>query len=63
MVTKWDKSQRELEEVYRLKEGKAALLHPATHEKDSPRLLCVLQQDGEPIWETFCLSDFIRPSK
>ncbi len=60
MITKWNKSQKQLKEFYRLKETKSVLLHSAPHDPDSPRLCCVLQQNGQIDWDTFCLSDFIR---
>lgn len=63
MITKWDKSQKLLEEFYRYDENKACLLHSAGHDENSPRLLCVLQRNGVNIWESFCLSDFIRTRK
>ena len=63
MITKWNKSKRNLDEVYRYDDQKARNLHPAATDSKSPRLLCVLQQNGQPIWDTFCLSDFIRTRK
>jgi hypothetical protein len=39
-------------------------LHPATHEPNTPRLICVMVNMKKGIeWETLGLSDFIRPSK
>ena len=39
-------------------------LHPARYIPNTPRLLCVMANaDGDMHWETFGLSDFIRPSK
>jgi len=63
MITKWDKSHKEREKFYQLDDKKAALLHPSEHDENSPRLFCVLQRNGVTDWDTFCLSDFIRPSK
>jgi hypothetical protein len=60
MITKWDKSQNELEEVYRLDEKNTIRIHGAPHDSSSPRLLCVLQRNNGPLWDTFCLSDFIQ---
>ena len=61
--TMWDKSHPQEVPVYHLDEQSTVRLHPAIHDPSSPRLLCVLQQDGHINWETFCLSDFIRSSK
>ncbi len=63
MITKWNKTQREHEEVYRLNDQKTRELHSANHETNSPRLLCVLQRNGVIDWDTCCLSDFIRARK
>jgi len=63
MITKWNKSQREREEVHRFDDQKTRALHAAEHDANSPRLLCVLQRNGETDWDTFCLSDFIRTRK
>jgi hypothetical protein len=63
MITKWNKAQREREEVYKLDSETARTLHTATNELNAPRLLCVLQRNGVPDWDTLCLSDFIRTRK
>jgi hypothetical protein len=63
MVTKWDKTRRELEELHRFTEEKTVEIHPASNVEKAPRLLCVLQRNGTPDWNTFCLSDFIRSRK
>jgi hypothetical protein len=60
MITKWDKSQKQLVEFYRYDEIKTILLHSAPHDSTSPPLFCVLEQNGHIQWDTFCLSDFIR---
>lgn len=60
MITKWNKSQKQLEEFYRFDERQSILLHSAPHDPYSPRLCCVLRQNGQIDWNTFCLSDFIR---
>ena len=62
MITKWDKTQRELEEFHRLDQRRTMELHPALNDERLPRLICVIQRDGVTDWNTFCLSDFIRPS-
>ncbi len=39
-------------------------LHCAKHASHTPRLACVIEdKDGIIQWDTFGLSDFIRPSK
>ncbi len=60
MITKWAKLQRDHEEIYRFDDRKTRELHPAEHDSTSPRLICVLQQNDKPDWDTFCLSNFIR---
>ncbi|CAF4040392.1 unnamed protein product [Rotaria sordida] len=63
MITKWNKSKIESKKIYQLDEQQVVQLHSAKHDSYSPRLLCVLQRDGFPDWNTFCLSDFIRSPK
>jgi hypothetical protein len=63
MPTMWDKSRPTEEILYQLDEQSTIRLHSAPHDPVSPRFLCVLQQNGETKWETFCLSNFIRSSK
>lgn len=64
MVTKWAKLNNDLEEIYQYDDEKTTeLLHRAQTDPKSPRLICVLQQNDQPNWDTFCLSDFIRTRK
>ncbi|CAF3632958.1 unnamed protein product [Rotaria socialis] len=63
MITKWDKSKKQLEAIYELSEQSVVELHTAAHCPSSPRLLCVLARNGVPDWDTLCLSDFIRTPK
>ena len=64
MITKWAKSKNDLEEIHRYDDEKTReFLHRAETDRKSPRLICVLQQNGQPNWDTFCLSDFIRTRK
>jgi len=59
----WNKLESLEEEVYQLDEHAANDLHQAAYEPSSPRLFCVLRQNNDTIWETACLSDFIRSSE
>ncbi|CAF0875568.1 unnamed protein product [Adineta steineri] len=63
MITKWNKSSREVKEFYRLEDNKTKLIHSAPHDTHSPRLLCVIQRNGIIEWNTLCLSDFIKSPK
>ncbi|CAF0743590.1 unnamed protein product [Adineta ricciae] len=63
MITKWDKVSKGLLKVHELSNKEASRLHSATNDPYSPRLLCVLRQDDKTLWNTFCLSDFIRCRK
>ena len=60
MITKWEKSRKEYEEVLELDEENTLKIHTAPHDPHAPHLLCVLQRENSNIWSTFCLSDFIR---
>jgi hypothetical protein len=60
----WNKSESlEEEEVYKLDEHAAIHLHQAANEPSSPRLFCVLRQNNVTLWDTACLSDYIRSSE
>jgi hypothetical protein len=64
MTTMWNKSELLEEVVYQPDEHEAIDLHGAAYDPLSPRLLCVLRQnDGPTMWETYCLSDYIRSSE
>ncbi|CAF4371771.1 unnamed protein product, partial [Rotaria magnacalcarata] len=63
MITKWDKSKKQLEAIYELNEQSVVELHTAAHDSSSSRLLCVLERNGALDWDTLCLSDFIRTPK
>jgi len=63
MITKWNKSQHELEKFYQCPNKIASQLHSAKHLDNTPRLFCVLQRNGVPDWDTFCLSNFIKSRK
>lgn len=63
MTTMWDKSESLHEAVHRLGEDAARSLHSAAYEPLTPRLLCVLREDDIPVWDTVCLSDYIRSSE
>jgi hypothetical protein len=62
MITWWNKS-KELEILYELDEQSTIDLHPAVHEPSSPRLFCILKDDGGYYMDTICFSDFIRSSE
>lgn len=63
MVTKWDKSKKQSSFVCQMNEEIVNTIHNVSHEKDLPRLLCVLAKNGTCDWNTMCLSNFIRPRK
>ena len=63
MITKWDKTSRELLKVHELSEKEASRLHSAANDPYSPRLLCVLRQGDRTLWNTCGVSDFIRCRK
>ncbi|UJR14563.1 hypothetical protein I4U23_001559 [Adineta vaga] len=60
MITKWNKSLKDPRKVHELSDDETSHVHPSVHVSHSPRLLCVLQRNREILWDTFCLSDFIR---
>ncbi|CAF1323147.1 unnamed protein product [Adineta ricciae] len=60
LITKWDKLSKGPLKVHELSSNEANRLHSATNDPYSPRLLCVLRQGDKTLWNTFCLSDFIR---
>jgi len=60
----WNKSELLEEVVYQLDEREAINLHRAAYDPLSPHLLCVLRKtNAPPMWETACLSDYIRSSE
>ncbi|CAF3524419.1 unnamed protein product [Rotaria socialis] len=48
---------------YQLNEDTVKNLHHAEFDQRSIRLACILIQNKKIEWDTFCLSDYIRPSK
>ena len=58
MITKWDKSHPPEERMYEITQTEVADLDPKRS-----RLLCVLREGSNTLWNTFCLSGYIRPRK
>jgi len=48
---------------YELDEERAANLHTTPYDPRFFRLVCTLVKDNTIVWNTLCLSDYIRPSK
>ncbi|CAF1323167.1 unnamed protein product [Adineta ricciae] len=59
MVSRWDKHPV-LWRIHELDEPSAKRLHPANHNSSAPRLFCFIRQGSSCLWDTMCLSDFIR---
>ncbi|CAF1122969.1 unnamed protein product [Adineta steineri] len=49
--------------LHELDENVAMNLHPTPHDPRFFRILIVLVKDHHIIWDTLCLSDYVRPSK
>ena len=60
MISKWDKTGKQPEKIYRVDEETMKKLHPAKHEPNTTRLLCTLEYENKIHWMTSCFFDFIR---